>query len=54
MLGGSTHLNYNGTYFEGDLSGIQTKEYSVYFQHFYKPGKPISKNVIGKPNWMKL
>jgi hypothetical protein len=43
MLGGSTHLNYNGTYFEGDLSGIQAKNIPFYFQHFYKPGKRISK-----------
>lgn len=43
MLGGSTHLNYNGTYFEGDLSGITAKNIPFYFQHFYKPGKRISK-----------
>ncbi len=43
MLGGSTHLNYNGTYFEGDLSGITTGNLPFYFQHFYKPGKRISK-----------
>jgi hypothetical protein len=43
MLGGSTHLNYNGTYFAGDLSGIQAKNIPFYFQHFYKPGKRISK-----------
>ena len=43
MLGGSTHLNYNGTYFEGDLSGITAKNIPFYFQHFYKPGKKISK-----------
>lgn len=43
MLGGSTHLNYNGTFFEGDLSGIQVKNIPFYFQHFYKPGKRISK-----------
>jgi len=43
MLGGSTHLNYNGTYFEGDLSGITAKSLPFYFQHFYKPGKRISK-----------
>lgn len=43
MLGGSTHLNYNGTYFEGDLSGIHAKNIPFYFQHFYKPGKRISK-----------
>lgn len=43
MLGGSTHLQYNGTYFEGDLSGITTKNIPFWFQHFYKPGKRISK-----------
>ncbi len=43
MLGGSTHLNYNGTYFEGDLSGITTKNIPFWFQHFYKPGRRISK-----------
>lgn len=43
MLGGSTHLNYNGTYYEGDLSGITTKNIPFWFQHFYKPGRRISK-----------
>lgn len=43
MLGGSTHLQFNGTYFEGDLSGITTKNIPFWFQHFYKPGKRISK-----------
>lgn len=43
MLGGSTHLQFNGTYFEGDLSGIGTKNIPFWFQHFYKPGKRISK-----------
>jgi hypothetical protein len=42
-LGGSTHLNYNGTYFEGDLSGITTGNIPFWFQHFYKPGRRISK-----------
>ncbi|MDN4164220.1 GH3 auxin-responsive promoter family protein [Cytophagales bacterium LB-30] len=44
MLGGSTHLNYNGTYFEGDLSGITTGQIPFWFQHFYKPGKKIASN----------
>jgi hypothetical protein len=44
MLGGSTHLNYNGTYFSGDLSGITTGQIPFWFQHFYKPGNKISKN----------
>jgi len=43
MLGGSTHLQYNGTYYEGDLSGITVKNIPFWFQHFYKPGKRISK-----------
>jgi hypothetical protein len=43
MIGGSTHLNFNGTYFEGDLSGITTGQIPFWFQHFYKPGKRISK-----------
>ncbi len=41
-IGGSTHLNYNGRYFEGDLSGITAKGIPFWFQHFYKPGKAIS------------
>ncbi len=45
MLGGSTHLNYNGTYFEGDLSGITASQLPFWFQHFYKPGKKISQNA---------
>ena len=43
MLGGSTHLNYNGTYFEGDLSGITASNIPFWFQHFYKPGRRISR-----------
>ncbi len=43
MIGGSTHLNYNGTYFEGDLSGISAGHLPFWFQHFYKPGKRISR-----------
>ncbi|MDJ1478982.1 GH3 auxin-responsive promoter family protein [Cytophagaceae bacterium YF14B1] len=41
-LGGSTHLNYNGTYFEGDLSGINASRIPFWFQHFYKPGFEIA------------
>ncbi len=44
MLGGSTHLNRRGSYFEGDLSGIQAARLPFWFQHFYKPGKHIAKN----------
>ncbi len=47
MIGGSTHLNYNGTYFEGDLSGITAGNIPFWFQHFYKPGTRISK----ESNW---
>jgi hypothetical protein len=43
MLGGSTHLNFNGTFYEGDLSGITAGNLPFWFQHFYKPGKRISK-----------
>lgn len=42
MLGGSTHLNKKGNYFEGDLSGIQAAKLPFWFQHFYKPGKRIA------------
>ena len=44
MIGGSTHLNKRGSYFEGDLSGIQAARLPFWFQHFYKPGKAIAKN----------
>lgn len=47
MLGGSTHLNFNCNYFEGDLSGITASQLPFWFQHFYKPGQKIAKN----PNW---
>jgi hypothetical protein len=47
MIGGSTHLQFNGTYYEGDLSGIQAGTIPFWFQHFYKPGKRISK----ERNW---
>jgi hypothetical protein len=43
MLGGSTHLNYNGHYFEGDLSGITAGQIPFWFQIFYKPGKKIAR-----------
>jgi hypothetical protein len=47
MLGGSTRLEFNGTYYEGDLSGITAGNLPFWFQHFYKPGKRISK----ERNW---
>ncbi|MCX6279555.1 MAG: GH3 auxin-responsive promoter family protein [Bacteroidetes bacterium] len=43
MIGGSTHLLYNGTYYQGDLSGITAKNIPFWFQHFYKPGRRISR-----------
>jgi hypothetical protein len=43
MLGGSTHLQYNGTYYAGDLSGITTGNIPFWFQFYYKPGKKISR-----------
>jgi len=43
MIGGSTHLQYNGTYYVGDLSGITASNIPFWFQHFYKPGKRISR-----------
>ncbi|MDH5604852.1 MAG: GH3 auxin-responsive promoter family protein [Cyclobacteriaceae bacterium] len=42
MLGGSTHLNKRGHYFDGDLTGIQAANLPFWFQHFYKPGKKIA------------
>jgi hypothetical protein len=41
-LGGSTALDFNGTYFAGDLSGITAAKIPLWFQHFFKPGKEIS------------
>jgi len=46
MLGGSTHLNYNGTYYEGDLSGITTGTAPFWFQFFIKPGP-----VLKRKDW---
>ncbi|HTX88822.1 MAG TPA: GH3 auxin-responsive promoter family protein, partial [Bacteroidales bacterium] len=45
MIGGSTHLQYNGSYYKGDLSGITAATIPFWFQHFYKPGKRISREV---------
>lgn len=42
-LGGSTDLRKQGGYFEGDVSGISARQVPIWFQHFYKPGKKISK-----------
>jgi len=43
MLGGSTKLNNHGTYYDGDLSGIQASRIPTWFTNYYKPGKRISK-----------
>lgn len=45
MIGGSTHLQYNGTYYQGDISGITAKTIPFWFQHFYKPGNRISREA---------
>jgi len=50
MIGGSTHLNFNGTYFAGDLSGITTGNIPFWFQHHYKPGKKFQDTLTGMPN----
>ncbi len=41
FVGGSTNLNYNGTYFSGDLSGITTGTQPRWFQNFTLPGPQI-------------
>ncbi|MCL2414619.1 MAG: GH3 auxin-responsive promoter family protein [Bacteroidales bacterium] len=61
MLGGSTNLQQNGAHYEGDLSGITAGKIPFWFQHYYKPGKRISKErdwqvklneiVKNAPNW---
>lgn len=48
MIGGSTHLQFNGNYYEGDLSGITAGNLPFWFQHFYKPGRRISKSADWK------
>ncbi len=47
MLGGSTKLRKMQSFYDGDLSGITASKIPFWFQHFYKPGKKISKN----PEW---
>lgn len=42
FVGGSTNLNYNGTYFSGDLSGITTGTQPRWFQNFTLPGPDIA------------
>lgn len=41
FVGGSTNLNYNGTFFSGDLSGITTGTQPRWFQNFTLPGPDI-------------
>jgi hypothetical protein len=41
FVGGSTNLNFNGTYFSGDLSGITTGSQPRWFQTFTLPGPDI-------------
>lgn len=43
MLGGSTKLKKMTSYYDADLSGITASNIPFWFQHFYKPGKKISK-----------
>lgn len=43
MMAGSTALDFNGIYYEGDLSGITTSKLPLWFHRFYKPGREISK-----------
>lgn len=45
MIGGSTHLQYNGTYYAGDLSGITAAKLPFWFEYFYKPGRKISQTI---------
>lgn len=45
MLGGSTRLQHRGSYYEGDLSGIAVRKIPFWFQHFYKPGRRISRET---------
>ena len=41
FVGGSTNLNFNGTCFTGDLSGITTGTQPLWFQNFSLPGPEI-------------
>ncbi len=45
IVGGSTNLNYNGTYFSGDLSGITTGTQPRWFQNFTLPGPEITSHT---------
>lgn len=43
MLGGSSNLKSQGSYFVGDLSGISASKLPLWIRPFYKPGMKISK-----------
>lgn len=47
MVGGTTSLKFNGSYYEGDLSGITTGTLPFYVQGYNKPGRVITK----ERNW---
>lgn len=49
MIGGSTSLNYNGTYYAGDLSGITTSKIPPLFQRLSKPDPEIK----ASDNWQE-
>lgn len=49
MIGGSTSLNYNGTYYAGDLSGITTSKIPPLFQRVSKPDPEIK----ASDNWQE-
>jgi hypothetical protein len=51
MIGGSTQLQKNATYYAGDLSGIQQRNIPFWFRSLgmYKPGKKIA----GEKDWAK-
>ncbi len=42
MLGGSSDLERQGTYFRGDLSGINASSLPFWLQPYYKPGTEIA------------
>jgi hypothetical protein len=49
MIGGSTDLQYNGTNYSGDLSGITTGNVPFWFEPFSKPDNETRK----KRNWQE-
>ena len=49
MIGGSTQLDYNGTFYSGDLSGITTGNIPFLFQRISKP-EPVIKS---SKNWQE-